>query len=269
MNSKRCFFLLAFTLFQSIGYSQNFNGSYGSFFPKTDRYKKMGWFIAPGITYTFTNPNDSIIKGNTGSEVIYNPSGKVGLYLEAGGYKLFKFQEYFNYLDFGIAFKSLGGKETFTSTDLGISGNGEFSDQHGLLFLNFNSIKELSNPWFIQNTIGLNVDYQFSQNRSGGSLINEEFPDKIIAQIHYKFGFGFMATKKLLVIPSVELPIVSGLPNAPFPWLNYFNSSYYPAILSVRFLFLGDAKDECPPVFNPAGGFQPGGNNPSDMQQGK
>lgn len=251
------------------GFSQSFNGGYGSFFPKTDRHKPSGWFIAPGLTYTLTSPAGPTNHPYAPNEYEFDAKGKLGLYFELGRYKIFDYQYFFNYMDYGLAYKSIAGREDHSiiaGSPIGPLGTGSFSDQHALAFINFNNIIELSNPWFIQNSFGLNVDYQFGQDRQGGLGQGDEFPGRFIAQAHYKFGIGFLASKKLLVIPSVELPIVSGLPNAPWPWLNYFNSSYYPLILSIRFMFLNEQQDVCPPVYNPAGGFTPDGNNPTDME---
>ncbi len=244
-------------------FSQNFNKynyNHEAFFPTTEGYKPWGWLISPGITYTLTNPakTDKTFNDTT---FTFDPSGKIGLYLDAGLHRLFKNPGFFRSMDFGLAYKSLAGKEAYTNTLTQGAGTGSFNDQHGLAFFNLNNIIEISNPWFIQNSFGVNVDYQFAQDRVLSSGIQEKYPDKIIAQLHYKFSMGLFATKKLLIMPSIETPIIGFTPSLPKPYLEYFNSWYHPIIVSVRFVFLRPNKEECPPVYAPGlpDGFTPDG----------
>ncbi len=246
------------------GIAQNFNNYYrkgNSFFPEVTKYKPWGWFISPGLTYMFPKPgsHDKTLQNQT---YTFNAKGSLGLYLDAGMYKLFKYPGLFRYMDFGVAYKSLRGKEHFESELT--HGQGSFKDQYILGFFNLHNVIELSNPWFIQNSLGVNADYRFSQQYSPSSGISETVPNgNIEVNIHYKFSVGLLASKKFMIIPSVETPLIGLLFNTPWSVHPYFNSWYQPIIFSVRFMWLREAKDECPPVFAPGmiDGMRPDGFN--------
>ena len=209
-------------------------------FPDPFEYEINGWFLAPGITYTATLPGKQEKEINAVPTTIEN-KGKFRFYIGGGRYRFLEYWYLFKYMDYGLGYKWLAGEE---STNPGSTNS--FSDHHATAFINFNNIIDVSDIGFLQNTIGGNVDYQFIQNRTGVG------PDNLIAQLHYKLGFGWKPTKKLLIIPAVEVPIVSFLPRLPNPTLNYFNSEFEPLIISLRFLFLRPKRDFCPPVYNPA-----------------
>ncbi len=239
---------------------QRFNGK--GFFPGTLDHHPSGWILGAGATYLFTIP-DSIEKNINNDDYLFLPSSKLALYAEVGRYKLFKFAPFFKYLDYGLAYTRYSAKEevhqqnSFTTNTL--------IDQHASAFFNISNIIEVSNPFFIQNSFGVNVNYAFSKNRSASMGLNEEFPSPILAQIHYKLSFGLLASKRLMILPSVRIPLVSAWPfQAPIPKVNYFNSDYYPVAFSLRFVFLQKPKADCPPVFAP--GTLDGEGIPTDIR---
>lgn len=251
MIQKHLFLLLFIWTFVFTARGQNFNNYQhkgDAFYPSTDRYRSWSWFIGPGATYMFPRPDKH--QEQVGLDPYnYEADGKWNLFLEAGAHKIFKYPGFFRSMDFGLAYKGLSGKETYYSPN--IEGDGSFSEQQALAFFNINNVYEISNPWFIQNSFGLNFDYRFGQSLQASSGFNEQFPGNMELNIHYKLGVGFKATKYLLVIPSVETPLLGFLNKLPFPNKYYFNSWYQPLIFSIRFVFLGKAKEECPPVFAP------------------
>lgn len=248
---KFLFYTFLFLIVHQEVLGQNFNNYQhkgNSFFPTTERYKPWGWFVSPGATTMLTKPGNTQKQFDT-TTYNFDPAGQWALYIDLGLYKLFKYPGFFRSMDFGIAYKGLRGKEEYYAPF--IEGDGSFSDQYGSAFFNLNNVYEIGNPWFIVNSFGINADYRFANSIESSSGQKESFPSQIEANIHYKFSIGFMATKSLLVMPSIETPLVGFLSNMPWSYQNYFNSSYQPLILSIKFLFLGKAKDVCPPVYAP------------------
>jgi len=206
-------------------------------FPKELQYKMTGWYFGPGFTYTLPMEGFTVMDGNSGTE--FNPSGGFGLYLEAGRYHIWQYSSLIKYMDYGLAYKWLRGSEENTGL--------AYSDHYATAHLNLNNSIPINKYLFIQNTVGINVDYSFLQSRDGTG------PPALLAQAHYKFGIGFKITDNLMIIPAIETPILNG-----WPWengrstLQYLNSRYRPVILSMRFLFLRPKQEICPPVYNPA-----------------
>jgi len=64
-------------------------------------------------------------------------------------------------------------------------------------------------------------------------------------QLHAKVGFGFKPESGVMIIPSIETPILNIQPfEDGKSTLPYFNSRYRPIIISVRFLFFAQTKPE-------------------------
>ncbi len=224
------------------------------------RVKLNGWHFAPGLDYTLTrfkNKEETLFERN---DTIYNatfdPGGKFGWYFEVGRYHLFKYPGLlFQYFDYSIAYKAIKGTEKYegemktestASTLASTSGDGIFRHKYLLGNINFNNIKQLGNYSFLQNSIGLNIDFRFSDKRSyDGSTFghNQADPKKLLAQLHYKIGFGYKLTEKFFIIPTLETPILN-----LFEWDKFkstdpmFSSRYRPIILTIRIGWLSKPK---------------------------
>ena len=77
-------------------------------------------------------------------------------------------------------------------------------------------------------------------------------PPDLWAQLHFKVGYGFKLTGHIILIPAVETPVFSFVPeDRNFGMMRWFSSDHRPLIFSLRFLFLR-ARDgwTCPPVRN-------------------
>lgn len=237
----------------------------GSVFPENDfQYKMTGWYWGPGINYSFPLPSkhsksftDSLDNPYT---VDFDPSGKIGFYLEGGRYRILQYSYLFKYLDYGLAYKWLRGQEEYSLSSL--SGQGKFSDHYLLAHFNLNNVLNLSDNSFLQNTIGINADYPIIKSRTSGFGAGESYPSGPVVQIHYKLGYGFKVNDKLMIIPAIETPVLNLFPfEFPESSLGYHNSRFRPIIFSVRFLYLRPTGVECPPVYTPdfPDGIIPGG----------
>ena len=231
--------------------------------------KRIGWFVEPGITYTlprFKDKEEEVLRSaDTLYTATYDPGGKVGLYLGAGLTWFTRDPVILDYFDVGLAYKNLRGKEALagnlirgdsisTTTD-----EGGFAEEFVTLSANANKSIQTGNYQFVQLSLGANADYRFgsSYEHTGDPVLNDHaFPPDLIAQLHFKLGYGFKLRSKLIMIPAIETPIFTVVPqDQGFGKLQWFSSEYRPLILSVRFLFLRARNGfDCPPPIKHAAG---------------
>jgi hypothetical protein len=227
-------------------------------------YKMSGWHFAPGLSYTFTRFKNSAETLYQGNDTLYtgtfDPAGKLGLYFEAGRYRLFKYGVLFNYMDYGVAFKQIKGKEAFAGEIMRESSSSLISAQsaeglfkHSYITGNFNlnGVLQTSDYQFVQWSLGLNADYQIINKTSytgSTAFMNQATNGKFMAQAHFKLGYGFKWTDKLFIIPTLETPILTF-----YKWDGFqsvypmFSSKYRPVFLTIRFTWLQKPKnDDCP-----------------------
>jgi hypothetical protein len=95
---------------------------------------------------------------------------------------------------------------------------------------------------FLQNSLGFNVDFRFSDKRNNHANTlghTQADPSRLLAQLHYKIGFGYKLNEKWFIIPTLETPILN-----LFQWDKFkstdpmFSSRYRPIILTIRFAWL-------------------------------
>ncbi|MGD1844774.1 MAG: hypothetical protein ACFB10_05210 [Salibacteraceae bacterium] len=250
-------------------------------FPSPPQFKKSGWYWAPGLTYMATDfrPKNKTLSddGTNRLDGEFRARGRFpGLYLEAGRYHILQYSSLVKYIDYGIAYKGYSGREKFTLQNIqnadntvisSTEGINKYYDHLGAVHFNLNHVWQLSDYNFIQNSLGVDGNYFFSTSRKSesSSLVAETFPGSIVASLHYKLGYGFKVSQKLMVIPTLETPILTAynFDNGRSS-MTYFNSRYRPVILSIRFLHLRPHKlKNCVPVKNPQ---VPGGQTvPTDM----
>ena len=145
-----------------------------------------------------------------------------------------------------------------------ISTGNKFADHYIEGHFNLNNRIKVSKSSFIQNTLGIDAEYAVLRNNSSTA------PPAFVSSLHYKFGFGYKVNKKLMIIPSIETPILTFYPlEYGSSSLGYGSSRFRPMIISLRFLILRPKMDECPYVPPPPGGLptdQDGGSNNGGMQ---
>lgn len=230
--------------------------------PLEGQVKRIGWFFAPGVTWTHTrlkNEEEEMYRsGDTVYNATYDPGGRIGLYLEAGATWYTRDPVIVDYFDLGLAYKNLRGKESYESTLLrgdsvaSFTGDGKFAERFITLSANANKFIQTGNYQFVQLSLGVNADYRLGSDyeHTGDPVLNQHaFPPDLITQLHFKLGYGFKLTGKLFVIPTLETPVFSVVPeDQGFGQLQWFSSDYRPIIFSVRFLFLRPRNGfDCPP----------------------
>jgi hypothetical protein len=234
-------------------------------FPIDGKMRRGGFYFAPGITYTLPRFNDEeetvFRNADTSYTALFDPNGKIGLYLEAGWFLATNDPVILDYWDFGLAYKQLKGTEAFTGTLLRgdstglLAGEGGFNDRHLTAHINANKLFQVRDYQFIQLSLGANVDWRFgtAHDYSGDFATPNRwaFPPDLVGQVHVKLGYGLKWSDRMMIIPAIETPVFSIAPEdgGNFGKLQWFSSTYRPLIFSVRFLFLRSPKGfKCVPV---------------------
>lgn len=233
--------------------------------PLEGQAKRIGWFIGPGLTYTlarFSNAQEVVLqRPDTTYTATYDPNGRFGFHLEAGASWYTRDPVLVDYLDLGIAYKNLRGAETVAGTlqrgDTATSLSGEGSFAERMLTLNFNANRFIhTRPYqFVQLSLGVNADYRLGGTyaHTADPVLNRHaLPPSLWTQLHFKVGYGLKLTGHTIMIPALETPVFSLVPeDKGLGRTQWFSSAYRPIILSLRFLFLR-ARDgwSCPPVRN-------------------
>ncbi len=276
--------LLIFGISFNFGYAQKRRGKhkpvtfqkhYKDIMPYSPQYKMSGWFFGPGATYMLT-PFVPINKKFDETDVSrydvkLKALGRPAAYAEIGRYHMLPYWKVFKYMDYGISYKGLRGREssegqyvtlpnetpiagTFNST------SGTFGYHFAEAFVNFNHNWRLGKYNFLQHSLGANAGYAFNANFGGGTVAPETMnPGKISAQLHYKLGFGIKRRGNWILIPALETPILNLMPfEPPRSATGFFGSRYRPIIFSLRVLLMRPANTlDCTPVRTKDGLFMP------------
>ena len=236
--SKYLFFFLLLSSF--IGHSQMYQRKHMPLVDLNGSYKMKHFYFSPGLTFMLPNEIEKL--GGRNNENI-NARGRIAFMIEAGMYHIFEGGgNVFNYMDYGISYKTLSGSEKRDDEKL------RFKQRYISLNYNINNIYQLSSSRFIQSSIGLNADYKLFEKDK--STINPENTEKLLSSLHFKIGYGMKFQNRLFIIPSLETPIINFL-----EWekgkstYGIFNSRYRPILLKIRILWLKrPSKFDCPPV---------------------
>lgn len=230
--------------------------------PTDGKMRRGGLYVAPGITYTLTRFKDEeetvFDSGDSSYTATYDPGGRIGLYLEAGWFHASRDPWIVDYWDFGLAYKQLKGTENSTGllvrgdSSAALAGAGSFNAQYLTAHVNANKFIQTGDYQFVQLSLGANADYSIgsAHDHTGDPVIDQHvFPPDLIAQVHVKAGYGFKVSRRLLLIPAIETPVFSVVPeDQGLGQLQWFSSLYRPLIFSVRFLFLRYPRGfDCPP----------------------
>lgn len=239
----------------------------------------MQFQFGPAFMATSKKTNTFDLDHNTthvGGNYTHTNAGNIGFYAELGMMhfpkkrsKLSKRLKYVfvSYYDWGIGYKHIGGAEKTTvnyNNAAVVENDGSF--YHGHVFGRFSLHKNFylgeEKKYFIDNGLGINVDYRLVQGNSfyTGEVApgQRSLYNNLVAQLHYSLGFGIKVRRGLYVIPGVRTPILgyqqvsstveangngSGskayFGNPSFQW---FSSKYWPVYAHVKIMFLFEKK---------------------------
>lgn len=210
------------------------------------KFRGIGWFVNPGVTYMFGNSADD---QNRAYDL--TPSGLPGYYIEAGMEHLFrKPQKIVHYFDWGLGVKHFGGQEKFSMEGIDPT-RGQFNFGSAFLRADIHNVWQLTMFNFIDQSLGFNLDYRIYGGNEDEGYLSTATPvnqSKLVAQLHYTFGFGYKVRDGFFIVPSFQTPIVTLFRFADFnPSHHWFNSRYQPMIFTLKFAWLFPKKG-CPPV---------------------
>jgi hypothetical protein len=236
--------------------------------PLEGKVRRGGFYIGPGFTYTLPRDRgerELFNSADTSYMADHNPEGRFGLYLEAGWFHATRDPVLLDYWDVGLAYKNLRGYEEYTGlytvaeNGIPMAGEGKFAERYLSLHVNANKFIQVRDYQFIQVSLGANADYRLGADHehTGDPLLNgHTFPPDLVGQLHFKLGYGFKLTGRLLMIPTVETPVFSLAPDDDGNWgaLQWFSSTYRPLIFTLRLMWLRPPKGfDCPPVIRQPG----------------
>lgn len=219
-------------------------------------FSNKGWFIAPGIAFTLPFPRNENLTGyDAVDDTLFSGDfmrdGQNGLCVQAGRHHFWQHGGPIDHVDYGLGYKMLKGTEDFMGTvGSGVSApfasHAAFSDSYLSAFGNVSNIAMLSNRWWIQNSLGMHVDFRLFGNRGGTTVpgLNAQFPSAFPVQLHYRLGFGWKPEAGIFILPMLEVPLLNVLrwegAKASLP---YFNGRYYPVLLTLRIQWLSKQPD--------------------------
>lgn len=237
-------------------------------------YRPYGLQLSIGPTFMLTrHPGPTYRTYNLGRPYDFtnDPHGKPGIFIEAGmihlPQKRSKLSQKLNYIfisyiDWGIGFKLLGGTEA-TRVDaldpvtLNVLGSSDYQGQFYNGFVSgrvtFHKNFYIGKKYFIDNGLGLNFDYNFMRADEASaytvqmqSLLGpgiHSFHHPFVAQMHYELGFGFRLSRRSMLIPSAQVPILGF-----HEWrggaaaLKWYNSNYLPLLVKIKWTYLFEKK---------------------------
>lgn len=224
-------------------------------FPKDLKHKGTGYFGGFGGSWatTLLSPERTTIIDNavdTFWVVDVRAAGKTGLHFELGRYHLLEYSVAWRYFDYGLSYWTLRGRENWEEKLLVVpyselqtiaQGSTQFSRHFVSAFANINNVREYAGKRFLQNSFGVRLSYnavRYADLVKVPSVTNsQEAKGKILAQLHYKLGFGFKVRNRFLVIPSAELPFFNLWPfDFRMGGIGAFNSRYNPVLFNMRIL---------------------------------
>lgn len=218
------------------------------------QFKNTGWFFAPGIASMMPTPRVEQLTGFDNQAIPdtlysgeFSRDGQLGLYLEGGRHHFTSGRGPIDHWDYGLNYKMLRGTEEFNGslfTDtaaIAYAAQASFNDSYLGAFVNVNNIVQVSDRVWIQNGLGLNVDYGLFQQRGGTGVMGADwfFPTDFPIQAHYKFGIGWKPEPGIFIMPMIETPLLNLL-----PWeglqgtLPYYTGQFRPWLISLRIQWL-------------------------------
>lgn len=239
--------------------------------------KPWGLHTSLGATYTFTdlNPEEYSVGSDTLTTYKHDPSGRIGYYFDIGLLHIFKKRNpVVHYFDWALGLKHFAGKEEFKGETVDVPNNtsllsryGKGKWDNGYVFIraNIHNVIQIGKWNFIDNSIGVNADYQIYGYKHNTQWEGDNIPTnphtqaRFLASLHYRFGFGIKLKEGMFLVPFAKIPLMNFYEwNQGKPTIRWFDSWYMPIIVGVKFAILWKKDpNACPPVYT----------NPSDQDK--
>lgn len=241
-----------------------YSRSHQDIFPTFGNFQRRGWVVGPSVTYMlppFKDPTQrAFFPGGAAYDITYNPAGRVGLGLEIGRFHVMDQSRIISHIELNAGFKMLRGIERFEATldqetNPGgtplLNGEGSYSHTYATLRFSASNVQQFSSSTFLQNTVGINGDYRLasvSDYSDEGLPIELADPTTFLFQANYSLGFGFKISGNMILVPSVETPILNIYEYDDLKsTLAIFNTRYRPLIFRLNVMVLDRKADrKCP-----------------------
>jgi hypothetical protein len=226
-------------------------------FPLNREFKRGGFYISPLATVSIGNKETgqySLADTSYAYEVIGR--GKWGYGLELGWFHSFENPRLIHYLEGAISYRMFQGHAEHEGTlDKGLSttnfsSENDYKVQLATAVVRAVNAKQLGKFSFLHNALGINFNYRFSDSYERSSTYpyqeEERFMKQSVLQLHYQLGVGFRLNRTMIVMPTIETPLITAYPSEDInPAFPFFSVKYHPLIIGVRFMFLREDPMNC------------------------
>ena len=224
--------------------------------PLNREFKRGGFFISPEATISIGNKVGNEINFSD-SSYSYEDIGR-GIWrygISLGWFHSFKRKQPIQFLEGSISYRVFKGETehsgvlTESNTTSNFFSENIYSNQYINLGLRAKSFKQLGTFTFLTFGLGLNYYQEIANDYSRSSSypqIEEEFASEGNFQIHFQVGVGFKLTDKLILIPTIETPLLTLIPSDQLnPAWPFFNANYQPFVIGFQLMFLREDPLNC------------------------
>ena len=233
------------------------------FFGGAEDYRDLrnyGLQISFGPNYTFTRLTNETFESNSAEagqryKYTFDPSGRLGGFIDVGmvHYRMkkpkFLKKNIIHYVDWGIGFDYIGGKETTTIDYLDPSGNyvssaeGTGKFYNGYVYGRFTAhrLLKLSEKVHLDYALGLNGNYAvMGQNKNYENISLPEtqvFQRPFQFQVHAQLGINIRLRRGDYLVPGFWAPVLGAYEwNKGKPTIQWYSSNYWPVHFQLKWM---------------------------------
>lgn len=235
--------------------------------------RSYGLQITVGPNYTFTKLKNETHESDPAMAQRFNytqdPMGSFGGFIDIGmvhyrmkapKLKFMNGKNLIHYVDWGIGFDYIGGKEKTTVNNIDalgnvvstVEGNGNFYNGYAYGRFTAHRLKKLSEKTHLDYALGLNGNYAVMGQNKGyaGAVIleSQRFQQPFQLQIHAQLGINIKLRRGDYLVPGIWAPVL-GLAewNKGKPTIQWYSSNYFPVHAQLKWLhnFAKKSKNGC------------------------
>ena len=220
--------------------------------------RNFGLQITVGPNYTFTRLKNPLQESSADAATRYNytldPSGRFGGFIGIGmvHYRMkkpsFLKKNIIHYIDWGLGFDLIGGKQKTTINYLDAGGttvgtaDGDAAFYNGYAYgrLTAHRLLKLSSKVHLDYGLGFNLNYAVMKDSDQDPVYiadNERFQKDFLAQIHAQLGVNIRISRGDYLVPGIWAPVIGAYEwNSARPTIQWFSSNYWPVHFQVKWL---------------------------------
>ena len=222
--------------------------------------RNYGLQITFGPNYTFSRlKNETVsVTPSSGSryEYVQDPAGRLGGFLDIGmvHYRMKKpkfllKKNLIHYLDWGVGFDYIGGREKTTVNYLDPFGNvastsegkGKFYNGYVYGRITFHWLLNITDRLHLDYGLGFNGDYALvgkNKDYDGISIpTTQHFQKDFILQVHAQLGLNIRLKRGDYLVPGIWAPALGAYEwNKGKPTIQWYSSNYWPVHFQIKWL---------------------------------